>query len=86
MDCRWVAGPVEVPSHLAHLVADFEHVQLRAVRCGERDDGSGWVPEDAQLRDLRPDALFNRLRCGDNALARLQVAAIQDKKMNVAFV
>lgn len=59
-----VGDGVQVPATLAHLVADLEHIQRRAFRGRERDDGRGRVPEHAQLRDFSADPVRNGLRRG----------------------
>lgn len=75
-----VAYRVEVPALAGHRVADLEHVQRVPVRRGERNDGRGRVPEDAQLWDLGRDALRDRLRRGDDALAGLEIATARGAK------
>ena len=67
---------VQMPATLAHDVSDLQHIERRAARRGERNDGRGRVPEHAQLRDLSTDPVRNRLRRGHDRLARLEVAAV----------
>ena len=73
MDCRRTTEPIEVPSFLAHRIADLEYIDARISRA-ECNNGGWWGSEDIELGNWGFDCVGDRPRAIDDWATWFEVA------------
>lgn len=72
MHCGGTTNRVQMPSLLSHQIPNLPHIHIGILGC-KRNNGSGWVTKNIQLRNLGLDSLRYGFGCRNNCPARFQI-------------